>query len=171
MQRLARVFEDFVYGFDGGVDVPMEAAHALVRGLETPALIELAGLRRDQTLDIRDLVPVVAEQLGTVVPARDAVVEQRVRKIASDYLAGNTGFVDGLSNVLWWFMRYFEEGSFCCCDSMHWLDLWLTCVGLEDDWTFWYGSPDAAEAAFREHCTAVVEGRPCPKPDRRSWTA
>lgn len=167
MQRLVRVFEDFVYGFDGGVDVPMEAAHALVRGLDAPALVDLAGLHRDQTLDIGDLIPVVAEQLGTFVPARDAVVEQRMRETAADYLAGNKGFRDSLSNVLWWFMRYFEEGSYRCCDSMLWLDLWLS-SGEFDDWTYWYGSPEAAETAFREHCSAVVEGRPCPKTDRQS---
>jgi hypothetical protein len=34
MQRVMRVFEDFVYGVNSGVDVPMEAAHALVRGLD-----------------------------------------------------------------------------------------------------------------------------------------
>jgi hypothetical protein len=28
MQRLVRTFEGFVYDFDGGVDVPMEAADA-----------------------------------------------------------------------------------------------------------------------------------------------
>ncbi|MBO3733712.1 hypothetical protein [Glycomyces niveus] len=171
MQRLVRVFEDFVYDFDGGVDVPMEAAHALARGLDTPALAELAGLDRSQTRDIRDLIPVVAEQLGISLPTREAVVDQRVKETSASYLAGSAGFVDSLSNVLWWFMRYFEDGSSRCCDSMLWLDLWLSSGELEDDWTYWYGSQEVAETAFREHCSAVVEGRSCPKLDRRSPTA
>ncbi|THV41990.1 hypothetical protein [Glycomyces buryatensis] len=167
MQQLVRVFEDFVYDFDGGVDVPMEAAHALARGLDTPALVELAGLDRSQTRDIRDLIPVVAGQLGIFLPTREAVVSRRVKETSASYLAGSVGFVDSLSNVLWWFMRYFDDGSSRCCDSMLWLDLWLSSGELEDDWTYWYGSQEAAEVAFREHCSAVVEGRSCPTSDRR----
>ncbi len=58
VQRLMRVFEDFVYGFDSGVDVPMEAAHALVRGFDSPGLRDLAGLDRERDIAQRREVPV-----------------------------------------------------------------------------------------------------------------
>jgi hypothetical protein len=164
VQRLMRVFEDFIHRFDRGVDVPMEAAHALTRGLDTPALVELAGMRRDQTLDIEDLIPQVVDELGASIAARGTVVERRAGEIASGYLAGHIAFIDGLSDVLSWHARYFEEGyGFRCCDSMLWLELWLVSIGDDGDITYWFGSQTAAEKAFREHCSAMVEGRSCPK--------
>ncbi|WP_205324481.1 hypothetical protein [Glycomyces sp. YM15] len=167
MQRLIRVFEDFVYRFDRGVDVPLEAAHALVRGLETPGLVELAGMHRNQTLDIEDLIPQVIDELGIAIAARSTVVERRASEIASGYLAGDIAFIDGLSGVLSWQTQYFEEGyGYRCCDSMLWLEPWLISVDDDGDTTYWFGSQAAAKEAFREHCSAMVEGRKCPKPEK-----
>lgn len=159
------VFEDFVYRFDRGVDVPLEAAHALVRGLETPGLVELAGMRRDQTLDIEDLIPQVVEELGTSIAPRGTVVERRANEAASGYLTGDSGFIDGLSGVLSWYAQYFEAGyGYRCCELMLWLELWLVSFDDDGDTTYWFGSQAAAEEAFREHCLAMAEGRKCPKP-------
>lgn len=162
-----RVFEDFVHRFDRGVDVPMEAAHALARGLETPALVELAGMCRDQTLDIEDLIPQVVDELGASFTARNTVVDRRAREVASGYLAGDFAFVDGLSAVLVWHARYFEDGyGFRCCDSMLWLELWLVSAVDDCDPTYWFGSQAAAETVFREHCEAMVDDRQCPEPGK-----
>jgi hypothetical protein len=161
------VFEDFVHRFDRGVDVPMEAAHALVRGFEAPGLAELAGMHRDRTLDIEDLIPQVVDELGISIAARSTVVERRTGEVASGYLAGDIAFMEGLSGVLSWQARYFEEGyGYRCCDLMLWLELWLVSVADDGDTTYWFGSQAAAEEAFGEHCSAMVEGRECPKPEK-----
>jgi hypothetical protein len=155
MQRLVRVFEDFVYGFDPGVDVPMEAAHALVRGLDAPALVDLAGLNQAERLEIRDLIPLVAEQLGFAVEPLKEVVDRRVREIAAAYLAGEREFIDALSAILALFWDYKDEGvGYCCCDAMLYLQLWLDV--REYDSTF--GSAEAAERDCRARAIAMVDG-------------
>jgi hypothetical protein len=164
MQRLMRVFEDFVHRFDRGVDVPMEAAHALTRGLDTPGLAELAGMRSNQILDIEDLLAVAGDGLGSSIAPRRTVAERRGGEVASGYLAGDIAFVDGLSGVLSWNARAFGKiYGYPCCDSMLSLELWLVSFDDDGDTTYWFGSQAAAELAFREHCSAVVEGRKCPK--------
>ncbi|MQM28164.1 hypothetical protein [Glycomyces albidus] len=155
MQRLMRVFEDFVYGFDSGVDVPMEAAHALVRGLDSPALRDLAGLDREERLEIRDLVTATAAQLGFAIEPLQAVFEQRVREIAAAYLAGEREFTDALSGILALFWRYQDKGiGPYCCDALLHLQVWLDV--REYDETF--GSAEPAERDFRTRALAMVDG-------------
>lgn len=155
VQRLMRVFEDFVYGFDSGVDVPMEAAHALVRGLDSPGLRDLAGLDREERHEIRDLVPLVSEQLGFAIEPLKVVFERRVREIAAAYLAGEREFTDALSGVLTLFWRYQDEGiGYYCCDALLDLQLWLDV--REYDETF--GLVAAAERDFRTRAIAMVDG-------------
>jgi hypothetical protein len=165
MQQLVRVFEDFVYAFDSGVDVPMEAAHALVRGIEGPALVDLAGLSTDQPLEVRDLIPVVAAELAMVIPSREVVVVRRVGEVARQYLDREIEFLDALSWTLWWFGKYFEEGSgYRCCDEMLWLQLWYEDLDFDGTTTSGFGSTEAAEKAFRRHTAATVDGGDCPAP-------
>jgi hypothetical protein len=167
VQRLIRVFEDFIYGFDSGVDVPMEAAHALVRGLDGPALVDLAGLGTDQRLEVRDLIPMVSAELGMVVPPREAVVAGRISEVAAQYLDGEIKFLDALPWTLWWFGKYFEEGSgYRCCDEMLWLQLWYEDLDFDGNTTFGFGSAEAAEKAFRRHTASTVDGGECPAPVR-----
>jgi len=155
VQRLMRVFEDFVHGFGSGVDVPMEAAHALVRGLDSPALRDLAGLGREERLEIRDLIPVVAEQLGFAIEPLKAVFERRVRETASVYLAGEREFTEALSDILALFWRYRDEGiGYRCCDALLDLQLWFDV--RENDHTF--GSVEGAERDFRARALAMVDG-------------
>lgn len=47
MDVLVRACVDYFYDFDPGVNVPVAAAEALGEGLMSPALIDLAGMRRD----------------------------------------------------------------------------------------------------------------------------
>jgi hypothetical protein len=75
----------------------MEAAHALVRGFDSPGPRDLTGLDREERLEIRDLILVVAEQLGFAVEPLKAVFERWVREIAAVYLAGEREFSDALS--------------------------------------------------------------------------
>lgn len=155
MQRLVRVFEDFVYGFDSGVDVPMEAAHALVRGLDSPALVDLAGLNREERLEIRDLIPTAAAELGFAIEPLKVVFERRVREIAAAYLAGEREFIDALSRILALFWRYQDEGiGYYCCSALLDLELWLDVREYHDA----FGSEAAAERDFRASAVAMVEG-------------
>jgi hypothetical protein len=167
VQRLIRVFEDFVYGFDSGVDVPMEAAQALVSGVDTPTLRDLAGLDHDERLEIRDLIPVVAEQLGVSIEPLKAVFERRVREIAAAYLAGEREFTDALSGILALFWHYQDEGiGYYCCDALLHLQVWLD--AREYDETF--GSIEAAERDFRARAIAMVDGcRTCKIAAHRRW--
>jgi hypothetical protein len=155
LQQLVRVFEDIVHGFDAGFDVPMEAAHALVRGLDSPALVDLAGLNRNEPLEVRDLVPIVAEELGFAIDPLNVVVERRTRAAAAEYLVGELGFVDALSGILLLFWRYRDEGiGYYCCDAVLHLQLWLE-VGEFDDA---FGSAEDAERDFRSRAAAMVDG-------------
>ncbi|MFC3492899.1 hypothetical protein [Glycomyces rhizosphaerae] len=155
MQRLVRVFEDFLYGFDSGVDVPMEAAHALVRGLDSPALIDLAGLNRDDRLEIRDLIPTAAEELGVAIEPLKAVFERRVREIAAAYLAGEREFIDALTGILALFWRYQDEDiGYYCGNAMLDLELWLDVREFDHN----VDSEAAAERDFRARAVTMVEG-------------
>jgi hypothetical protein len=171
VQRLVRVFEDFVFGFGSGVDVPMEAAHALVRGLDSPALVDLAGLRREERLEIRDLIPTAAEQLGFDIEPFKAVFERRVREIAGAYLAGEREFIDALSGILALFWRFQDEGvGYYCCDALSDLQLWIDVREFDHN----LDSEAVAERDFRARAVAMVEGcRSCklawhPQPSRRT---
>jgi hypothetical protein len=165
VQRLVRVFEDFVYDFDSGVDVPMEAAHALVRGLDSPALVDLAGLNREERLEIRDLISAVAEQLGFAIEPLIAVLERRAREIAAAYLAGEREFTDALSAILALFWRYRDEGvGYYCCDALLHLQVWLDAREYDDA----FDSAEAAERDFRARAIAMVdECRNCAIPWHR----
>jgi hypothetical protein len=155
VQRLMRVFEDFVYGLDAGVDVPMEAAHGLVRELDSPALVDLAGLHRDQRLEIRDLIPMVANELGFKIVPLKTVIDRRAREVAACYLAGEREFAEALSEILALHWRYRDEGiGYRCCDAMFHLQIWLDV--REYDHTF--GSVEAAERDFRARAVAMVDG-------------
>jgi hypothetical protein len=155
VQQLRRVFEDFVHGLDAEVDVPMEAAHALIRGLESPALVDLAGLRREERLETRDLIPAVAEDLGFAIDPLKAVIDRRAREVAAAYLAGEREFTDALSAILalHWHCRD-ESGGYWCCDAMLDLQLWLDVREYDDT----FGSAEAAERDFRRRAVAMVDG-------------
>jgi hypothetical protein len=165
VQRLVRVFEDFVHDFDSRVDVPMEAAHALVRGLDSPALVDLAGLNREERLEIRDLIPAVAEQLGFAIEPLITVLERRVREIAAAYLAGEREFTDALSAILALFWHYRDEGvGYYCCDALLHLQVWLDACEYDDA----FDSTEAAEREFRARAIAMVdECRNCAIPWHR----
>lgn len=74
----------------------MEAAHALVRGPDSPALVDLAGLNREERLEFRDLIPVVAAQLGSPIGPMKAVFEGS----GMPQLAGERESRDSLSGIL-----------------------------------------------------------------------
>ncbi|GAA4910377.1 hypothetical protein LX16_2722 [Stackebrandtia albiflava] len=160
MRRLQRVLEDFVHDLDPHVDVPMEAAFALADGLDSPALAELAGLTAADRVEIRELIPAVAEQLGLEIPSLRELVARRAREAAAAYLAGERDFAAALSDILDHFARYRDEGvGYRCCDGMLALQLWRDVPEYGDG----FGSPEAAERAFRERAVAMTDGCPaCP---------
>jgi hypothetical protein len=62
-------------------NLPDIAARALVEGLDTPALRELAGAPADDTAGARDLLTQVMVELGFEAPAADASPWQRVSPV------------------------------------------------------------------------------------------
>lgn len=65
------------------------AARALVAGLDTPALRELAGAPADDTAGARELLTQVMAELGFAAPEPDATPWQRVRRLLDPVTAAN----------------------------------------------------------------------------------
>ncbi|MFF0478849.1 hypothetical protein [Streptomyces sp. NPDC004284] len=69
-------------------DLPMTAAQALARGMDTPALCELAGLpRHADPRDIRDTFEQALEELGIVLPDHHLSRRYALRRLASRFTA------------------------------------------------------------------------------------
>lgn len=69
--------------------LPMAAAAALARGVDSPGLRELAGLgRRSDTMEIRDLFERATEELGIAIPSEEQVGRQDLIRLAEDLVQG-----------------------------------------------------------------------------------
>lgn len=68
----------------------MAAAHALARGVDSPALRELAGLGRADVRDATDLFKRAMTELGHPLRSPRAVLWGHTRQIAAELLAGTT---------------------------------------------------------------------------------
>lgn len=70
-------------------DLPMAAAQALARGLDSPALRELAGLgRRSDAGDIRNLFERTLGELVITLPSPEEVSRRDLHRLAQDLVAG-----------------------------------------------------------------------------------
>jgi hypothetical protein len=68
-------------------DLPMTAAHALARGLDTPALCELAGLPRNaDSSQVRNLFEQALEELGIPLPDLELAQRYRLHRLARTLL-------------------------------------------------------------------------------------
>jgi hypothetical protein len=69
--------------------LPWIAAEALARGIDSPALRELAGLnQREDPCEIRDLYEVALEQLGVHAPTYEEATRRQLRNVAKALASG-----------------------------------------------------------------------------------
>jgi hypothetical protein len=70
-------------------DLPMAAALALARGIDSPALRELAGLgRRSDTSELHSLFTLALEELQLPMPSPEQAARRDLHRLARDLVAG-----------------------------------------------------------------------------------
>ena len=77
--------------------LPMLAAEALARGLDSPSLREVAGISSTEVREARDLFVVALTELGIDVPNVDDALWRLVRHIATQIVDGRVASYDGAS--------------------------------------------------------------------------
>ena len=115
----------FLAGEVPSEDLPSWAAQALVDGLDSPALRELAGLPRGEVREARDLFRQAVVELGAVLPTEDASPGDLALFWASRVVAGSVAPVDGAN----WIIRYGEE--------LGWPERLQRLLGLASVWDDW----------------------------------
>ncbi|MEH0932661.1 hypothetical protein [Micromonospora sp. CPCC 205558] len=88
-----------------GDDLPMAAAHALTRGVDSPSLRELAGLSKGQPREAVDLFRQAMDELGCPVPGESAARLYLMRQAAAEILAGK-GDPEDLAHEIYWQAYY-----------------------------------------------------------------
>jgi hypothetical protein len=88
MEEIRRVADDYVLRRLCAEDLPMAAAQALTRGVDSPALRELAGLGRADVRDAVDLLGKAMAELGHPVRSPGAILRERAQLAAVRLLAG-----------------------------------------------------------------------------------
>ncbi|MEU8257284.1 hypothetical protein AB0C06_23795 [Micromonospora inaquosa] len=91
-----------------GDDLPMAAAHALTRGVDSPSLRELAGLSKGQSREAVDLFRQAMDELGSPVPDKSAARLHLMRQAAANILAGK-GDPEDLAHEIYWQACYSER--------------------------------------------------------------
>ncbi|WP_156910335.1 hypothetical protein [Nocardia mangyaensis] len=103
MDDLDTAADLFALGERGREDLPMVAAEALARGLDSPALIELACLHRTDTRDAPDLFRTALAELGLDGPSwpqREAdIMLRRASQHAERLLSGDGDPLEHLSRI------------------------------------------------------------------------
>lgn len=70
-------------------DLPMAAALALARGIDSPALRELAGLgRRSDTAELHSLFEHALDELDVAMPSPEQAARRGLRRLARDLVTG-----------------------------------------------------------------------------------
>ncbi|MET8043425.1 hypothetical protein ABZU25_21490 [Micromonospora sp. NPDC005215] len=88
-----------------GDDLPMAAAHALTRGVDSPSLRELAGLSKGQSRDAVDLFRQAMDELGCPVPGKSGARLYLMHQAAANILAGK-GDPEDLAHEIYWHACY-----------------------------------------------------------------
>lgn len=100
MEILRRLTDGYVTNEVAPEALPMIAAEALTRGVDSPSLRELAGLSSsDDIREIRDLYIVAMSELGIEMPAEDAVRWEQVRIWAHRIIDGSVSPYEGASQI------------------------------------------------------------------------
>ncbi|MFD4442897.1 hypothetical protein ACFWPK_24290 [Nocardia sp. NPDC058519] len=103
MDDLAHAADQFVLGELDGADLSMIAAEALARGIDTPALVELACLHRTDCSTAPDLFRTAMAELGLVHDWRAREVDVRVRRArehATSLLADDSAMAYHLGGIV-----------------------------------------------------------------------
>jgi hypothetical protein len=88
-----------------GDDLPMAAAHALTRGVDSPSLRELAGLSKGQPREAVDLFRQAMHELGCPVPNKSGARLHLMREAAANIVAGK-GDPEDLAHEIYWQAYY-----------------------------------------------------------------
>jgi hypothetical protein len=100
VETLRRLTCAYVTGDVSPEELPMIAAEAIVRGVDSPSLRQLAGLgRRDDTRDIRDLYRAAMDELGIDIPDADALRWEYVHFWAQRMLDGSLSPYEAASKI------------------------------------------------------------------------
>lgn len=139
-------------GQDYSESLPGWAADALVAGIETPALRELAGLPKEgDGYELRRLLDVVAAELGLTVPGeaecRQLLVERWARQIVDGEVAPEVG-----AARIW--AQWSEAGG----SSEAAPDSWLPFVNDASDWDELPGRRDEIRASICTAARSLVDG-------------
>ncbi|MCG5467962.1 hypothetical protein LADH09A_001812 [Micromonospora sp. LAH09] len=84
-----------------GDDLPMAAAYALTRGVDSPSLRELAGLSKGQSREAVDLFRQAMNELGCPVPDESGARLHLMREAAANIVAGK-GDPEDLAHEIYW---------------------------------------------------------------------
>jgi hypothetical protein len=79
--------------------LPEVATEALVRGVDSPLLRELAGGPTDDHQDLRDLFVATMAELGLPVPTREDAIWERVYGWAAEMVAGTLDPYEASSSI------------------------------------------------------------------------
>ncbi|WP_280218898.1 hypothetical protein [Nocardia neocaledoniensis] len=169
MQELDQAADRFAIGEVPDADLSLIAAEALARGLDSPALVELACLHRTDTREAPALFRTALAELGHITDsesawaAREAAVRlRRVRRDAAVLLAEDDLDADLVSRIAHEMLAYLaavpggvtmelSELAYC-------LDLASYALGES------FRDPDEMREEIRQWCSALVHG-PTPPPD------
>lgn len=168
MEALRRAIEDYLYGLDTSLDLTMAAAEALARGIDSPALADLAGQSKDAVYEIRELIPIVVEELSIkVAPLAEAVFRQ-AREVARGYLAGELDFLTAARCVTGLLydpdcldVEERPDIGLAPLDDLWLLNEWVDAIdhGSEDDGWYCFKTRADAESYFRSVATALESQR------------
>ncbi|WP_157930622.1 hypothetical protein [Glycomyces xiaoerkulensis] len=167
MEQLKRALEDYLYDLDSDLDLPLEAAHALARGLDSQALRELAGQASDATCEVRELVPSVIEELEVDLSDLPEAVFTRAREAASAYLSGALRFTSAATRMaeLLSADHYLSfddrpDTTHPACEHLWDLKEWLDMLrdGYSDIAGCLFNSPEVAEQYFTKLAQALTDG-------------
>jgi hypothetical protein len=166
VEPLTCAIEDYLYGLDSGLDLTMAAAEALVRGIDSPALAELAGLSKDAAYEIREVVPKVIDELSIKLSTLPEAVFRKAGDPARAFLAGDLDFMAAAQQVTdllfktdYWHFKHRPDVGIDAFDSIMDLNEWVYAVsnGPEEDGWYYFKARSDAEACFRAVAMVLVD--------------
>ncbi|WP_328654418.1 hypothetical protein OG598_11660 [Micromonospora sp. NBC_00330] len=134
-----------------GDDLPMAAAHALTRGVDSPSLRELAGLSKGQSREAVGLFRQAMDELGSPVPDKSAARLHLMRQAAANILAGQ-GDPEDLAHEIYW-QAYYSGRPELRPVGDHFLELYA-------GWGATYREAEDAVAAMKAAARSFLHDHP-----------
>jgi hypothetical protein len=101
MKQLLWEADEYVLGRVDSSQLPMIAAHALTRGIDGPALCELAGLGRADVREAGDLFATAMAEFGQPLRDPEVVSWDRAAQTAQALLEGTREVGDAIGEIAW----------------------------------------------------------------------